>query len=116
MTTMIKAIKSHILESITDYDGNSFSDPVAAALFLSKTFHSEYGHNLSRMTPVKACKEYLQGLPSVCTIHFSNYDIYQFLKDSGVCSEKDIEKDDGEIIDAYWSIAGHQLAKIIWSV
>lgn len=113
MTTMIKAIKSHILESITDYDGNSFSDPDAAAVFLSETFHSEYGHNLRLMAADKACRYYLQGLPSVCTIHFSNYDIYQFLKESGVYSEKDIEKDDGAIIDAYWYIAGHQFAKII---
>jgi hypothetical protein len=106
-------ITDYVLASITDYDGNSFSDRDEAIRFMTETFHAEYGYNLRRTSPAGACKDYLQGLPSVCTIHFSNYDIYQFLQDRGVVTAYEVDQDEGQIIDLYWNMAGYGLAKLI---
>lgn len=116
------AIRDHIIANITDYDGNEFSNQEEAISFLSKTFHSEYGHELKRMPKTfcirgkfycMTCRNYLQGLPSVCTINFSNYDIYQFLINNKLITENMVDLDDGSLMDQYWETAGYQLAKLL---
>ena len=71
---------------------------------LSNVYRSEYGYN--GVTP-KACKDYLQGLPSVCTVPFYNGEILSILVDHiGV----DFNDDDkcSDLIEAYWLECGKQ--------
>lgn len=80
--------------------------------WLAETFHSEYGFNLARVQMLeKVCTDYLQGLPSACTIPFENYEILQWLTaGTGAVISDDQEH---EAIDAYWQAAGHTLARYV---
>src|SRR5690554_3343613 len=73
---------------------------------LKSIYMSEYG-NFRGNPCIKDCMSYLQGLPSVCTIPFYNYEIYKLL---GADPDKDI---DGKLIDQYWYNAGKAFKSIL---
>lgn len=77
---------------------------------LSTVYMSEYG-NWNGKTPRK-CKDYLQGLPTVCTVPFYNGEILEILEQHGIDVPQD---DDGyqndkayDLIEAYWLECGKQ--------
>lgn len=75
---------------------------------VSEVYQSEYGYNgLSR----KSCTDYLQGLPSVCTVPFANHEILEKLAAEGWFCEN-IE-DEAKLIERYWDSVGNQFFKII---
>lgn len=76
---------------------------------LSNVYRSEYGYN--GVSP-KACKDYLQGLPSVCTVPFYNGEIYELLSKAGI----DIPEDDDkayDLIEAYWQECGKAFYNLV---
>ena len=46
--------------------------------------------------------EWLRGLPSVCSVPFTYYDIEQWLRDNGVLVESSSERKVGKALDEYW--------------
>lgn len=65
-------------------------------------FKKEYVHkNNSFMNEQILFKEWLQGLPSVLTVPFMNYDILENAKKSGFVFET--EQQESRFLDAYWS-------------
>ena len=52
-------------------------------------FLSEYGHTLKTMCKENAFSEWLQGLPSVITVPFYNYEILEMAKESGLLKTSD---------------------------
>lgn len=65
-------------------------------------FKKEYVHkNNSFMNERILFKEWLQGLPSVLTVPFMNYDILENAKKSGFVFET--EQQESRFLDAYWS-------------
>lgn len=77
---------------------------------LSDVYMSEYG-NWNGKTPGK-CMDYLQGLPTVCTVPFDNYEILSILGDEiGV----DFNDDDKcqEAIESYWLECGNAFYNMI---
>jgi hypothetical protein len=64
-------------------------------------FKKEYGFMIERVGELNAFKEWLQGLPSVLTVPFMNYDILQNAKKEGFVFEN--EQQENKFIDAYWS-------------
>ena len=71
-------------------------------------YRAEYGYAL---VTNKACTDYLQGLPSVCTIPFENYKILEMLAGADIVPEND--DDAYEYIDQYWKSAGRALYSLV---
>lgn len=75
---------------------------------LSAIYRAEYGYNgLSD----KACKDYLQGLPSVCTVPFYNGEILELLAVEGITRKT--ESSQHFLIEQYWHACGAVLHKMI---
>lgn len=110
MTTLAQAVTKIVADSIDhDYiaDCNSALDHPAT---LQSIYMAEYG-NWNGCSP-KACKDYLQGLPTVCTIPFNNLEILDLLAAEGFTLTG--ESAQAKLIDDYWLTAGrcfHQLVK-----
>ena len=103
MTTIAQAVaeivKSHIDEQYILDCG--FTN-------LSQVYQAEYGYN--GKSP-KACMDYLQGLPSVCTIPFCNSEILEILEANGITRKSEQAK--ANLIDLYWQTAGQVFYKLI---
>ncbi|MNQ55071.1 hypothetical protein D3C85_691530 [compost metagenome] len=95
MTSMSKVVKAVILNAI-DHDYIAECGGTLEAVY-----NSEYGYN--GLSP-KSCMDYLQGLPSVCTIPFYNGEILELLKAQGI--ERKTEKGQDTLIQKYWEQAG----------
>ena len=75
---------------------------------LSAIYRAEYGYN--GLTD-KSCKDYLQGLPSVCTVPFYNGEILELLAAEGITRKSEGGK--ATLIDQYWKACGAVLHKMI---
>ena len=73
---------------------------------LKSIYMSEYG-NFRGNPCIKDCRDYLQGLPSVCTIPFYNSEIYELL------GEDPDNDSNGKLIDKYWHNAGKAFKSIL---
>ena len=102
MTTISQVCKAIVTDSIDH-------DYLLECGSLSNVYQSEYGYN--GVSP-KACKDYLQGLPSVCTVPFYNGEILEILKQHGIDVPQD-EDSQSDMIDAYWLECGKQFWLII---
>ena len=103
MTTLAQAVKV-IVQSSIDQD---YLDECGT---LRAVYFSEYGDYNG--TNPKACADYLQGLPSVCTIPFYNGEILELLVKAGVKVPKDDDKAYA-LVEKYWQEAGYQFYKLI---
>ena len=89
------------LESVIDYDQLEGS--------VSEHVVLEYQWRIDQCGKVKACQDYVQGLPSWINNAFTNYDI---LKEFYKLSDADIDFVDTYIlIDHYWDYLGRSLSK-----
>jgi hypothetical protein len=105
-TLLDLAIKAHILESIDNsgYDGGILEDDKAKLTFLYNTFISEYGWAIKHHGEVGAFKEWLQGLPSAMTVHFTNHDILQFALSTGYYGESMTERQENQVLDNWFNL------------
>lgn len=103
MTTIAKAVKSIVTNAI---DQSYIVD--CGFNTLAQVYNAEYGYN--GHIP-KACKDYLQGLPSVCTIPFSNHKILELLAEQGITRKTEAGKE--RLVESYWNEAGFQFWKLI---
>jgi uncharacterized membrane protein len=71
---------------------------------VSAVYQSEYGYN--GLSPV-ACKDYLQGLPSVCTVPFYNSGILELFAKHGITRKTD--NGNCGLIEQYWVACGKAL-------
>jgi hypothetical protein len=73
---------------------------------LYNIFKQEYGFMIERVGEVNAFKEWLQGLPSVLTVPFYNYDIINNAREAGLLTATSDdwfkEKDEDSFLDRYW--------------
>lgn len=69
----------------------------------------EYGYR--GVVSSKACCDYLQGLPSFCSVPFMNYDILKLLEANGITRETE----DGRysLIEQYWVACGYHFYQIL---
>ena len=70
---------------------------------LSTVYNSEYGH--TGLASWRTCRDYLQGLPTVCTVPFYNGEILELLAKHGITRKSDAAQ--GKLIDDYWANCGH---------
>jgi hypothetical protein len=74
------AINLHILENVTDYNGNTFATIQEAANHLNSEFNrvANYPYNVAKFPNNQdRFSDYLFGLPF--SFHFSNYDIQNYI-------------------------------------
>ena len=104
MTTLAQACKAIVTEAIDH-------DYIAAApcRWLAAVYQSEYGSYNG--TSPKACKDYLQGLPSVCTVPFWNDEILELLASQGISRKSEAAKD--KLIEDYWLACGYQFWMLV---
>ena len=102
MTTLAQACKAIVTDAIDH-------DYLAECGTLASIYNAEYGSYNG--TSQKACKDYLQGLPSVCTVPFYNGEILELLAAQGITRATEDGKD--RLIEAYWNECGYQFYKMI---
>jgi hypothetical protein len=100
MTTLLQVCKQIVKDSIDqEYLGNQT---------LREVYMSEYGYRGINQT---ACKDYLQGLPSVCTVPFTNHDLLFIAEKHGLCPKRiDAQY---KLIDDYWEACGYAFYQLI---
>lgn len=81
--------------------------------FIKETFWAEYGFQVKRVGLQAACQDYLQGLPSSCTVEFWNDKIIEILKEWGVIKESMREETQYKKIVEYWQRMAWELTKIV---
>lgn len=75
-----------------------------------KIFLKEKGHDIKRIGERKAFTDWLQGLPSVLTVPFSNYEILQNALMDGMDVSTEDKEDDflnlywGKLTDAFFTL------------
>lgn len=103
MNKVQKAIKQLILANVdrSGYEGTCLNT-------LREIYDREYGW---RGCSPQACMDYLQGLPSVCTIPFYNGEILEFMASIG--ETRTTERGQEGLIEKYWKEAGNQFYQLI---
>lgn len=101
MTTISQVCKAIVTDAIDH-------DYLLECGSLSNVYQAEYGYN--GVSP-KACKDYLQGLPSVCTVPFWNGEILELLAKAGITRKSEAAKE--KLIDAYWLACGNAFYNLI---
>lgn len=76
---------------------------------VKQAYHAEYG-SWNGTTP-KACTDYLQGLPSVCTVPFWNDEILELLAAHGITRKS--EDAQAKLIDDYWKACGNAFYNLV---
>lgn len=102
MATLYQACKEIVKNAIDDeyLDGKP----------LKSVYISEYG-NYRGISP-KECTNYLQGLPSVCAVPFSNFEILSILEEKYDISRK-TENGQIKLVEDYWRMCGYVFYKMI---
>jgi hypothetical protein len=92
-----------IIDNI-DFDGYGFSNDMYLYDKIKTTyniFKKEYGFMIERVGEYNAFKEWIQGLPSVLTVPFMNYDIIENARKAGIVINNEVNQD--RYINTYWS-------------
>ena len=95
MTTILQACKQIVKDSI-DHDYLHEYGSISAV------YNREYGYN---GVSSKACMNYLQGLPSVCTVPFYSGEVLELLAKHGITRKSEAAQ--AKLIDEYWANCGH---------
>lgn len=104
MTTIAQVCKAIVADAI---DHDYLADCEAT---LSEVYMSEYGAFRMNVSP-KACMNYLQGLPSVCTVPFNNGEILELLEAQGI--SRKTEAAQAKLIDDYWYACGNAFYNLV---
>ena len=103
MTTLAKACKIIVKDAI-DHDYLAECNQT-----VEEVYEVEF-RKWNGCTP-KACKDYLQGLPSVCTVPFYNGEILELLAAQGISRKSEAAKD--KLVEDYWLACGYQFWKLV---
>lgn len=78
---------------------------------LADVYDSEYG-NWNGTSP-KACMGYLQGLPTVCTVPFYNWEILEKLEAAGIKIPTNDDKA-CDLVEKYWKECGQAFCGLLF--
>lgn len=79
--------------------------------FLKETFYSELGFRVKQVGLLQACKDWLQGLASACTIPFYNSEIIKMLESEFNITYK-TDDQCNNAVDWYWDNSAKRLARL----
>jgi len=103
MTTINEVAKKVIADSI---DMEYVTD--CGFKTVAEVYQAEFGW--AGLSPT-TCKDYLQGLPSVCEVPYWNNEILDLLSVHGITRRTD--EGNSKLIDDYWFACGQQLYLIV---
>lgn len=101
----MKTFFENIIVENIDLSGYEMSNDINLFDKVNKTyniFKSEYGWNISRMGEKRAFCEWLQGLPSVLTVPFYNYDIINLAYLHDQIKANATEEEEDKFLDNYF--------------
>lgn len=108
MTTIAQVCKAIVKGSLDlDYIAQNWTEELGYKT-LASIYQAEYGYN--GVSP-RACRDYLQGLPSVCTVPFWNDEILELLAKHGIVRKSEAAQ--AKLIDDYWLACGNALYSMI---
>lgn len=96
---------------VNDENIEIMSDKEALELFL-KYFNEEFNYSYNKKRyPIlqNRIEQYLRGLPSVCSVTYSDYNIKQIGKSWGFCQS---EKKADQFVENWWSILAYRILQI----
>ena len=113
MNTLDKTAKQYIINNINleDYDIEPVDLPDKISQ-LKKVFYSEYSWRVDQVGEHEALKDWLQGLPTVISIVFYNYDILQLAKLWGSLSDNPTERQEDKILENYWHFMAAKIGQL----
>jgi hypothetical protein len=91
------------------------NDKEAVELF-AKYFNEEFNYSYNKKRyPIlqNRIAQYLRGLPSVCSVAYSDYDIKQIGKSWGFCQS---EKEADEFVENWWSILAFRILQLVYKL
>jgi hypothetical protein len=106
MTTINQVCKA-VINAAIDHDYIDGFGP--GSWTLTGVYLNEYG-SWNGTTP-KACTDYIQGLPSVCTVPFYNSEILELLAKHGITRKS--EDAQARLIDDYWKACGNAFYNLV---
>ena len=111
------ALKSIVLYSIDteSYTDQTFNTNAEKALFVLERFDNEFNfaQNIQRYpSMVQRVAEWLEGLPTVCTVPFTNYDIICHGERIGQLDPKAIETKKDKYVDQWFLVMAWKLIKM----
>lgn len=106
MVALYKACKAIVSESID----NDYLEECQGNLL--SVYMSEYGDWQKDGATPKNCTDYLQGLPTVCTVPFENLEVLNKLQALGIHIPK-TEKGIYTLLENYWGTCGYAFYKIM---
>lgn len=102
-----EAIKQYVRDCI-DLSDHPDHDTVESA------FRAEYGHNVENgVIPQADVASWLQGLPTACTVAFSNHEILDLCVEWGLISPDATERQEDKMLDQYWSYMSAKLLQVM---
>lgn len=108
-----KTVKAYILKNI---DGSSYGVELGTdqekVNFLYETFMSEYGWRVKQVGFVKALTDYFSGLPSSCTVAFSNNEILELAVKWGSIPANYNENQAFKILDNWFNLVANKTAQL----
>lgn len=78
---LTQANYNQLILSNIDWVNYQENEPENKVKFLADVFESEYGWRVNQVGLQTACRDYLQGLPSSCTLPFTYVDIEKWAKE-----------------------------------
>lgn len=109
-----QAAKRLILDSVnsSDYQDAELADIAETIAFLEKVFMAEFGWQIAHDGRQTAIKDWLQGLPSACTIPFYNGDILDFAIDYGYLPKDATDAQEQRILDNWFSMMAVKMGQL----
>lgn len=98
-------VKRYILDRIdsSGYDVATESD-AQRIRFLKDCFESEYGWRVKQAGRQQALADWFAGLPSACTVAFSNYEILDLAESWGRLDDNATEAQEQRILDTWFQL------------
>lgn len=98
-------VKRHILANI---DGSAY-DVVTESVpqkvkFLQECFEQEMSYRIKQVGRQAALKDWYAGLPTACTVEFSNYEILALARDWGSLPDHATERQEQKILDNWFNL------------
>lgn len=109
-----KQVREYLLSVIdgSDYDVVTDNEQQKKE-FIKETFWNEYGSRVSYEGLQNCCRNYLQGLPSSCSVEYWDDEIIKMLQSWGVIKESMRGDTQYRKVNEYWQRLGYELSKIV---
>jgi len=105
-----QALKRLLIDSIDEDGGIATAEKKIK--YCQDAFQSEYGWRALQIGTQHALGDWLQGLPTACTVPFTNHDIFVWGASVGAIREDASDDEISTFIDRYWKACPAKLLQL----